>query len=97
MSASKDLYESMGYIAKIEYEEPIFQVGQRFTIDYKINYISQKNLQGTWEIVDTKESPFYLCVRVLKNGKLSKSTHLNNRRKFYKSTIKQALEIKRNK
>lgn len=88
MSASKDLYESMGYIAKIEYEEPIFQVGQRFTIDF----YRQKNLQGTWEIVDVKESPYYLCVRVLKNGKLSKSIHLNNRRKFHKSTIQRALE-----
>nr|WP_172688856.1 hypothetical protein [Bacillus subtilis]APB62368.1 hypothetical protein pBS72_0990 [Bacillus subtilis] len=88
MSASKELYASMGWSQPLTKEDPIFEVGQRFTI----NYGCQKNLFGAWEIVDNIDSPHYLCVKVLKNGKLSKGKNLNCKRLFYVSDIKQALK-----
>ncbi|MEC0400787.1 hypothetical protein ACO0DA_05870 [Bacillus subtilis] len=89
MGASKELYTSMGWRQPLTKEDPIFEVGQRFTI----NYGCQKNLFGAWEIIDNNDSPHYLCVKVLKNGKLSKGKNLNCKRLFYVSFIKQALKI----
>ncbi|WFP05513.1 hypothetical protein [Bacillus velezensis] len=88
MSASKDLYASMGWSGPQKKEDPIFKVGQRFTI----NYGFQKNLKGTWEIINVSDSPHYECVKILKSGKLSKGTNLNCKRHFFVSFIKQALE-----
>lgn len=55
MSAAKDLYASMGWSQKVSKEDPIFEVGQRFTI----NDGSQKNLLGVWEIIDNNDSPHW--------------------------------------
>ncbi|BCT30468.1 hypothetical protein [Bacillus velezensis] len=87
MSASKEFYATMQGPTPVQKEKAIFDVGQRFTI----NFGFQKVLRGTWEIVDTSESPFYICVKVLKNGKLSKSNSQKCKRNFYVSYIKQAL------
>ncbi|MGM0918704.1 MAG: hypothetical protein ACQEWC_14125 [Bacillota bacterium] len=91
MNASKDLYTSMGWSQKVLKEDPIFEVGQRFTI----NDGSQKNLFGVWEIIDNNDSPHYLCIKVLKNGKLSKGRNLDCKRLFYVTIIKQALELQK--
>ncbi|QRV11500.1 hypothetical protein JR311_20060 (plasmid) [Bacillus velezensis] len=91
MSASKEFYASMGWSGPTQKEDPIFKVGQRFTI----NYGYQKNLKGTWEIINVDDSPHYKCVKVLNNGELSNGENLNCKRHFYASSIKQALDYSR--
>lgn len=94
MSLSKRYYDSTGCPDNSYQVPPIFEVGQRFTVkkpDGRLYY--QKNLVGEWEIVNTNDSPSYMCVRVLKNGKLSKSEHLDNKRRFFVSEIKRCLNI----
>lgn len=90
MSSSKNYYDSIGWSLSDVKEDPIFEVGQRFTKNFGYN----KSERGTWEIVSVKDSPLYECVRVLKNGNLSKSKSLNNKRAFHVSTIKQSLGMK---
>lgn len=89
MSLSKKLYEE-GYNERFKCKLPILEVGQRFTIDYGY----QKNLQGSWELICNKDAPFYLCSKVLKNDKLSKSISLDNCRRFFESNIYQAMKDK---
>lgn len=87
MSLSKHLY-AQGYIGKVECKYPILHSGQRFVIDFG----RQKNEQGTWEIVNNENAPLYKCIRVLKNGKLSKSKSLNNYRNFHELRIYRAID-----
>lgn len=87
MSLSKDLYDR-GYVGKIECKYPLLDQGVRFTIDFG----RQKNEKGTWEILSNEDAPLYLCRRVLKSGKLSRSQNLGNHRKFNESCIYRAIK-----
>lgn len=87
MSSSKDYYASTSYLGKATREDPVYEIGKRFTVDFGYN----KSEKGTWEITKLETSPFYDCVRVLKNGGLSKSLTMANKRSFHVSLIKQAL------
>ncbi|MFS1518544.1 hypothetical protein V1503_19085 [Bacillus sp. SCS-151] len=87
MSLTKNYHMSTGFSEPIVSEPPIFEIGNRFT--YKSNI---KSKSGTWEITSVEKSPIYECVRVLSNGKLSRSEALRNKRMFDVRVIKNSLE-----
>lgn len=68
MSISMCLYKNIGQDVLLKQEQPTLPVGTRFILTNRFN----KAENGSWEIVNNKQAPVYSCVKVLKEGKLSK-------------------------